>query len=123
MDLIADRPDGETLGAAAMTYKVGRDLSQPSHRLTGRHRTQADSLDIRRILTCGYGFCRTGRTHGIDLRNRRPGPPTDDSNGDSNATNGIRQRKLKSDQLAASRAVVSIQLADGIRQRSAAHAG
>ena len=42
-----------------MTYKVGRDLSQPSHRLTGRHRTQADSLDIRRILTCGYGFWRT----------------------------------------------------------------
>ena len=51
-----------------MTYKEGRDLSQPSHRLTGRHRTRADSLDIRRILTCGFGFWRTGRTHGIDLR-------------------------------------------------------
>jgi hypothetical protein len=51
MDLIADRPEGDALGAAAMTYKVGRDLSQPSHRLTGRHRTRADSLDIRRILT------------------------------------------------------------------------
>jgi hypothetical protein len=109
MDLIADRPDGETLGAAAMTYKVGRDLSQPSHRLTGRHRTQADSLDIRRILTCGYGFCRTGRTHGIDLRNRRPGPPTDDSNGDSNATNGIRQRKLKSGS-----GTVSVTFRDGL---------
>ena len=26
-------------------------LSQPSHKLIGLHRTQADNLDIRRILT------------------------------------------------------------------------
>ena len=38
------------------------DLSQLSHRLSGQHRTQADSLDIRRILTCGFGFWRTGWT-------------------------------------------------------------
>src|SRR6185312_15324718 len=42
-----------------------------SHRLSGPHRTEADSLDIRRILTCGYGFWRTGWTDGIDLRIRR----------------------------------------------------
>jgi len=30
----------------------------------------ADSLDIQRILTCRYGFWRTGRTYGIDLRIR-----------------------------------------------------
>jgi len=27
-------------------------------------------LDLRRILTCGYGFRRTGRTRGIGLRIR-----------------------------------------------------
>jgi hypothetical protein len=32
----------------------------------------ADSLDNRRILTCGYGFWCTGRTCGIDLGIRRP---------------------------------------------------
>ena len=39
----------------------------------------ADSLDIRRILTCGFGFWRTGWTDGIDLRIRRLGvrvPPS-----------------------------------------------
>jgi hypothetical protein len=40
-----------------------------------------------RTLTCGFGFRRTGRTLSIDLRNRRPGPPTADSNGDSNSSN------------------------------------
>jgi hypothetical protein len=45
-------------------------VSQLSHRLGGRHWTEADSLDIQRTLTCGSGFWRTGRTHGIDLRNR-----------------------------------------------------
>lgn len=29
------------------------DLSQPSHRLSRRHRTRASSLDIRWIVTCG----------------------------------------------------------------------
>ena len=38
------------------------DLSQLSHKPSGLHRTQAESLDIRRILTCGYGLRRTGRT-------------------------------------------------------------
>jgi len=46
------------------------DLSQLSYRLSGRRRTEEDSLDIRRILTCGYGFWRTGWTDGIDLRIR-----------------------------------------------------
>ena len=41
---------------------VQRDLSRFSHRLSRQHRTEADSLDIRRILICGYGLCRTGRT-------------------------------------------------------------
>jgi hypothetical protein len=44
------------------------DLSRLSHRLTGRHRTRADSLDIEPTLTCSYGFCRTDRTGSIDLR-------------------------------------------------------
>ena len=55
------------------------DLSQLSHRLSGPRRTQAQSLDIRRILTCGFGFWRTDRTNGIDLRIRRLGvrvPPS-----------------------------------------------
>ena len=47
-------------------------LSQLSHTLSGRRRTEEDSLDIRRILTCGYGFWRTGWTDGIDLRIKRP---------------------------------------------------
>jgi hypothetical protein len=54
-------------------------VSQLSHRLGGRHWTEADSLDIQRTLTCGSGFWRTGRTHGIDLRIRRLGvrvPPS-----------------------------------------------
>jgi hypothetical protein len=45
-------------------------FSQFSHRLTGQHRTQADSLDFRRILTCGYGFWCIGRTLSIDLRQK-----------------------------------------------------
>jgi hypothetical protein len=47
------------------------DLSQLSHRLSGQHRTEAHRLDNRRILTCGYGFWRTGWTGGIDLRIKR----------------------------------------------------
>ena len=31
-------------------------ISQLSHRLTGRHRTGADGLDMQWILTSGYGF-------------------------------------------------------------------
>jgi hypothetical protein len=46
-------------------------LSQPSHRLSGRHRTRANGLDIWRILTCEYGLWRTGRTSFIDLQIRR----------------------------------------------------
>jgi hypothetical protein len=46
------------------------DTSQFSHRLTGQHRTQADSLDFRRVLTCGYEFWCTGRTLSIDLRQK-----------------------------------------------------
>src|SRR5262249_37937027 len=50
-----------------------------SHRLSRPRRTIADSLDIRRILTCGFGFWRTGWTDGIGLRIRRLGvrvPPS-----------------------------------------------
>jgi hypothetical protein len=63
-----------TLGALLRT-----GLSRLSHRLTGRHRTKADGLDIQWTLTCRYGLWRTGRTHGIDLRIRRLGvrvPPS-----------------------------------------------
>ena len=36
-----------------------RQLSRTvSHRMSGQHRTEADSLDTRRILTCGSGFWR-----------------------------------------------------------------
>jgi hypothetical protein len=35
-------------------------LSQPSSRLTGRHRTQPYVPDARPTLTCGYGLCRLG---------------------------------------------------------------
>ena len=58
------------VGTAAGTA-TGRDLSQISHRLTGRHWTRADGLDIQWTLTCGYGFRRTDRTGGIDLRIKR----------------------------------------------------
>src|SRR5262249_22617336 len=54
-------------------------LSRLSHRLTGRHRTRADGLDIQWTLACGYRFWRTDRTGGIDLRIRRLGdrvPPS-----------------------------------------------
>ena len=51
---------------------AGRPAGQISHgfliRLTGRHRTKADSLDIQWTLTCGYGFWLADRTGGIDLR-------------------------------------------------------
>jgi hypothetical protein len=47
------------------------DPSRLSHRLTGRHRTRPDGLDIQWTLTCGYGFWRTGRTDGIGLRIKR----------------------------------------------------
>jgi hypothetical protein len=56
---------------AALSGEVATRLSQPSHRLAGRHRIRADDLDIERTLACEYGLCRTGRTHGIDLRIRR----------------------------------------------------
>jgi hypothetical protein len=46
------------------------DLSRLSHRLTGRHQTRADSLDVEWTLTCAYGFLRTARTSAIDLRIR-----------------------------------------------------
>jgi hypothetical protein len=46
-----------TLGAL-----LGAGLSRLSHRLTGRHGTRADGLDMQWTLTCGYGFCSTGRT-------------------------------------------------------------
>ena len=36
---------------SARAKSHGSDLSQISHRLSGQHRTQPDSLDIRRILT------------------------------------------------------------------------
>jgi len=54
-------------------------ISQLSHRLAGRHRTRADGPDIEWTLTCGYGFWRTDRIDGIDLRVRRLGvrvPPS-----------------------------------------------
>jgi hypothetical protein len=43
-------------GSPARPEPIPADLSQLSHRLTGQHRTQAHSLDIWRILTCGHGF-------------------------------------------------------------------
>ena len=43
-------------------------ISQLSHRLAGRHRTQRPVLDTRRTLTCGYGLRRTRWTRGTDLR-------------------------------------------------------
>jgi hypothetical protein len=48
-------------------------ISQPSHRLGGRHRTQMSVPDTCWTLTCGYGFCRTHRTRRADLRIRRFG--------------------------------------------------
>ena len=63
--------EGEQSGTA--------ELSRLSHRLTGRPRARADGLDIQWTLTCGYGFCRTGRTRSIDLRIKRLGvrvPPS-----------------------------------------------
>ena len=63
--------EGEQSGTA--------ELSRLSHRLTGRPRARADGLDIQSTLTCGYRFCRTGRTRSIDLRIRRLGvrvPPS-----------------------------------------------
>ena len=60
-------------GSPARPEPIPTDLSQLSHRLSGQYRTQAHSLDIWRILTCGYGFWRTDRTDGIDLRIRRLG--------------------------------------------------
>ena len=56
-----------------------RKPSSASHGLAGRHRTQAPVLDNWWTMTCGYGFRRTGRTLGIDLRIRRLGvrvPPS-----------------------------------------------
>lgn len=47
-------------------------LSQPSHRLTGRHRTDRPVPNAGQALTYGYGFQRTGRTPRADLRIRRP---------------------------------------------------
>ena len=41
------------------------DLSRRSHRLTGRHRTRPDGLDIQWTVTCGYGFQHTDRTRGL----------------------------------------------------------
>jgi len=43
-------------------------LSQLSHRLAGRHRTQMPVPDTCWTLTCGYGFGRTRRTLGTDPR-------------------------------------------------------
>jgi hypothetical protein len=40
-------------------------LSQLSHGLAGRYRTRPECLDIQWTLTCGYGLCRTGRTHAL----------------------------------------------------------
>jgi hypothetical protein len=68
---------------AALTV-LGRDLSQLSHELMGRHRTQAPILDTCWTMTCGYGLRRTGRTGGTDLRIRRLGvrvPPSAPSSG------------------------------------------
>jgi len=48
-------------------------VSRPSHKLAGRHRTRADGLGIQWTLICGYGFRRTDRRRGIDLRIRRLG--------------------------------------------------
>jgi hypothetical protein len=44
------------LGSPARPELIPTDLSQLSHRLSGRHRTEAHRLDIRRTLTCGSGF-------------------------------------------------------------------
>jgi len=62
--------------AGADDVPVGPDLSQLSHGLPGRHRTRPEGLDIEWTLTCGYGFCRTGWTCGIDLRIPKAVPAT-----------------------------------------------
>jgi hypothetical protein len=61
-----DRSPAPPQAGATASPEAG--LSRLSHRLIGQHRAQADSLSLRRILTRGYGFWRTGRTRGIDLR-------------------------------------------------------
>jgi hypothetical protein len=75
----SDSPDPQWGSSGRELLDRAEDLSQLSHRLTGRHRTQAHSQDIRRILTCGFGFWRTGWADGIGLRIRRLGvrvPPS-----------------------------------------------
>jgi hypothetical protein len=64
------------MGDAVLTRSPGfanRSGSPPqahilSHRLAGRHRTQMPVPDTCWTLTCGYGFRRTRRTLGTDLR-------------------------------------------------------
>src|ERR1035437_1074802 len=61
--------DGQQPGSCRSADQA-ESLSQPSNRLTGRHRTQPYVPDARPTLTCGYGLCRTGWTSCTDLRIR-----------------------------------------------------
>ena len=84
-------PPAYRYGSASTTEARTASAPSPSHRSlrdwpgdTG----QVRKSDIQWTPTCGYGFRRTGRTHGIDLRVRRCRPchirATHDSNGRSN---------------------------------------
>src|SRR5512142_2664427 len=56
------QPEKQTVEGRADTAAgaaMGRDLSQISHRLTGRHWTVASMRTPGRTLTCGFGFRRT----------------------------------------------------------------
>ena len=58
---------------AFFTCLGDRNISQPSHILVRRQRTQRSSLDVSVDLTCGDRLSRTGRTPRTRLRIRRLG--------------------------------------------------
>jgi hypothetical protein len=67
---------GRTAGPFTTCSAAGRPSPGPPILTRSRDRRMLacvvpDSPDIRRTLTCGSGFCRTGWTCGIDLRIRR----------------------------------------------------
>jgi hypothetical protein len=66
----AEKQSVETQERVRQRLPTSRGLSQLSHELVGRHRTQALMLDNRWTMTSGYGLWRTGWTLSIDLRIR-----------------------------------------------------
>jgi hypothetical protein len=65
--------------AGKAVYPEGRPVSQPSHRLMGRRRTEMSAPHTWQTLACGYGLLWTGRTCPTGLRIRRLGvrvPPS-----------------------------------------------